>query len=307
MNNDRSTLFLMILGIFFWGSNFNAASALAEAVTPLTAGAERFAIATLVLLLMRLWQRQPESVLSPRTKLQLFALGVLGVFGFNFAFFSGLRTTSALNGALIMATSPLVTTLLSALFIGSLISRQHWVGALMSFAGVALVVIGNGEHELQMATGDLYMLSACLCWSLYTVLCKKYVSAVPPLQLSRWSILAGAVSLLAAALWVEKPLTVLPQLGAEQHLVLLYMGLCGSALAYIFWLKGVQTWGPARAILYYNLVPVFTLLVAMAMGDYPKPVQLLGMGLVMFGVMTGNGVGLTRLLPKRMAARWASN
>lgn len=306
MNKDRSNLLLMLLAMFFWGSNFNAASALAGIVPPLTAGAERFVIAALVFLLLRLWQGQPESELSSKSKLQLAALGVLGVFGFNFAFFSGLQTTSALNGALIMATSPLVTTLLAALFIGSKISLQHWIGTLLGFAGVTLVITGNEEHEFQVAIGDLYMMVACLCWSLYSVFCKKYASAVPPLQLSRWSIMAGAVSLLGAALWIEQPLMVLPQVGVKSHLILLYMSLLGSVLAYIFWLRGVQAWGPAKAALYFNLVPVFTLLVAVVVGDYPRPVQLVGMVLVIVGVMLGNGVNSSRLLPKRGKAKYLS-
>ncbi len=295
---DQSVLFLMFLAMFFWGSNFNAASALAGSVPPLTAGAERFAIAALVFLLMRLWRR-PESVLSGKAKLQLVGLGILGVFGFNFAFFYGLQTTSALNGALIMATSPLVTTLLAAVLIGGVVGLQHWFGAVLGFCGVALVIFGGGGHQLHLAIGDLYMIGACLCWSLYTVCCKKYAGNVPALQLSRWSIGAGAVSLLIAALWMEQPLTFLPHLDIQFHLILLYMGLFGSVLAYIFWLQGVQTLGPGRAALFFNLVPVFTLLVGIGLGDLPRPAQLVGMVLVMLGVLIGNGVILPRLFAKR--------
>lgn len=294
MSKDSSTLFLILLAMFFWGSNFNAASALAGHVEPVTAGAERFVIAAVVFALLRLVQGRPESPLSAGMMWRLSGLGILGVFGFNYAFFTGLQTTSAINGALIMAFSPLLTILLSALFIGSVITRQHWAGALLGFAGVALVVSGNGQR-LQLATGDLYMMAACFCWSLYNVFCKKYASDVPPLQLSRWSIGAGALCLLAVALFTEQPQTVLPRLAIGLHLILLYMGLFGSVMAYIFWIRGVQAYGPAKAAMFFNLVPVFTLLVGIALGDYPRPAQLLGMALVIIGVLTGNGVLRLRL------------
>lgn len=294
VSKERSTLFLILLAMFFWGSNFNAATALAGHVEPITAGAERFVIAIVVFALLRLAQGRAESPLSWGMMLRLSGLGILGVFCFNFAFFTGLQTTSAINGALIMAFSPLLTILLSALFIGGVIQRQHWAGALLGFAGVALVVTGH-EHALSLATGDLYLMFACFCWSLYNVFCKKYASNVPPLQLSRWSIGAGAAGLVAAALWQEQPVTTLPRLDMGLHLILLYMGLFGSVLAYIFWIRGVQAYGPAKAAMFFNLVPVFTLLVGIALGDYPRPVQLLGMALVIIGVLMGNGVLRLRL------------
>ncbi|MCP5162209.1 MAG: DMT family transporter [Hahellaceae bacterium] len=287
---ERSIFGLLIVAMFFWGSNFNAASALAGIVPPLTAGAERFLIAALIFLILRLYHGRAESRLEGWMPMKLVALGILGVFGFNFAFFTGLQSTSALNGALIMATSPLVTTLLASVVLGGRLGIQHWLGACLGFMGVALVITGKSDTRLQFAEGDLYMIVACLCWSLYSVLCKRYAPTVPPLQLSRWNICAGAISLSLAAVLFEHPETLIPQLVPQTHLILLYMGACGSVLAYIFWLKGIQALGPGRAALFFNLVPVFTLLVGMVLGEPPQPLQLIGMVGVITGVMLGNGV-----------------
>jgi drug/metabolite transporter (DMT)-like permease len=72
-------------------------------------------------------------------------------------------------------------------------------------------------------------------------------------------------------------------------LILLYMGLCGTVLAYLFWLRGIEALGPQRAVLAFNLVPVFTLLINLAFGQQPAVEQFVGMALVIGGVVIGSG------------------
>jgi drug/metabolite transporter (DMT)-like permease len=67
------------------------------------------------------------------------------------------------------------------------------------------------------------------------------------------------------------------------------MGVCGSVLAYIYWLKGVYFLGPEKSAIAFNLVPVFTLLVSLAFGSIPNIVQVLGMLLVLVGVLISSG------------------
>jgi drug/metabolite transporter (DMT)-like permease len=290
MKKTLPSLWLMVVAAtFFWGSNFNAARELADKLPPLTAASERFGIAVMVLLLMRLIRNRAESMLSARDMFALCALGMIGVFGFNFAFFAALHTTSALNGALIMALSPLTTALLATQLLGARLRAIQMLGIAIAFSGVALVITGGHLALLHVAIGDLWMLGACLSWSLYNVLVRKYIQHVPPLQQARWTIAAGAFALIALAFVREQPATLVTQQLPTTHLILLYMALCGTVLAYIFWLRGVQALGPQRASIAFNLVPVFTLLVNLALGQPPKLAQFFGMALVFSGVIISSG------------------
>ena len=289
MKSETATVWLLlVVCTFFWGSNFNAAHFIADEVEPLTAAAERFGLAMLVLLAMRFWRGRGESRLTPRTILVLVLLGWVGVFGFNYAFFYALHSTSALNGALIMALSPMVTALLSALVLGTALSVQQVAGILVAFGGVVLVITGGEFSHLQMADGDRWMLLGCFLWSAYSVLMKWGAASVPSMQQARWTISSGALLLVAMALWRENPLHDLGQQTPGASLVLLYMSLCGTVLAYIFWLKGVDVLGPQRAALGFNLVPVFALLVNLVLGIWPLWTQWLGLVLVCAGVLVGS-------------------
>lgn len=281
---------MVVAATFFWGSNFNAARALAEHHLPaLTAAGARFAIAVAILLLMRALRGKPESLLRPRDMLALVILGLIGVFSFNYAFFTALHTTSALNAALIMALSPLTTTLLSAWLLKTTIQRNQIAGIAIAFIGVALVITGGHLAVLHVAIGDLWMLYACLAWSVYTVLVKKYAATVPPLQQARWTIAVGALALIVLALGHESPLPLLAQQPPSVFLIMAYMAVCGTVLAYLFWLQGIQALGPQRAAITFNLVPVSALLVNLALGTLPSAEQCLGLLLVFAGVVVASG------------------
>ncbi|AHK17776.1 DMT family transporter [Thalassolituus oleivorans] len=298
MSSNAHLWLLIVLSTLFWGSNFNAAHEVANIVPPLTAAAERFATALLLFWGFRWWTGKAESQLQWRDALTLVPLGLLGVFGFNYAFFIALHTTSPLNAALIMALAPLISVLLSVFLLGSKINRQQALGIVIAFIGVSLVITGGNFAQLQIAVGDLWMLGACFVWSLYSVGSKRYAPHIPSMQFARWTVSIGAVALITLALIVEQPLHTIPQLSLKSHAVLLYMSIFGSVLAYIFWLKGVQEIGPDKSAIAFNFVPVFTLLVSLILGVYPDGIQISGLVLVLAGVLAFNGV-LAKIVTRR--------
>jgi drug/metabolite transporter (DMT)-like permease len=287
--NMTHTWLMVIAATFFWGSNFNAAHAIAGQLPPLTAAAERFGMAVLVLAVMRLWRGKPEAALSGKDMVALCVLGLIGVFGFNTAFFTALRTTSALNAALIMALSPLLTNLLSVWLLRARISGIQLLGIGIAFSGVALVITGSKLTILHVAVGDLWMLGACLAWSFYSVLVRKHAAHIPSAQQARWTVTAGAIALIIFALLHDRPLPLIAQQSTSTLLILVYMATCGTVLAYLFWLRGIQELGPQRAVMAFNLVPVFTLLINLALGQLPQLLQFVGMALVFAGVLISSG------------------
>jgi len=280
---------MVTLAAVFWGANFNLSKPVIAELHPLTAAAGRFLIAALLMLLLALVRRQRLPLL--RHGLAYGGLGLVGIGGFNLLFFFGMQTTSAVNGALIMASNPLVTALLAAVLLGERLSRRQWLAFPLAMAGVAFVVLGGGGR-LHLALGDLLMLGANLAWALYNVLAKRWMPRdVPGLANTTGVMVAGAAVLtLAAALLGES--VVLPSRHAGE--ALLTMAVAGSVLAYLFWNAGLAQLGAGRTAVFLNLVPVSAMVIAALGGTPPSLVQLLG-GAVVLG-----GVSLA-LLPVRQA------
>lgn len=281
----KSVYPLVTLSALFWGANFILAGFVLTDMSPLWAAAMRFLLAAALLSVIAVWYGENLAALARKHGGAYSLLGLVGVAGFNLLFFQAMQKTSADNGALIMATNPLFTTLLAFAFLGERPGLRHMVALPVALAGVA-VVIGQGDPHrllaLHVASGDLLMLGANLAWALYNVLGRRYMPKTSPLGGTALIMLAGAVALLALALTGSSPAT-LP--GAKAGLALALMAIAGTVMAYLFWGQGILHLGAGKTSLFLNLVPVFTMLMAATLGTPPTVAQLSGGALVLGSVL----------------------
>jgi len=287
----------LVLTAFFWGSAFNVGAHVIAGMSPISAGIERFLIASVALLALLACTGRLDWRLARRHLPALVAVGVLGVAGFNLAMFFGLRSTTPFNAALLMATTPLWTLLLSALIEREPIDRWRAAGLLSGLAGVALVVSGGHPArlaELHLARGDAIVIGGALSWALATVISRRYLHALEAQQTTTWSIVLGTLVLLVLGAWNEHPLQAMAQAPASVHWGIAYLALCSSVLGYLFWFAAAKRLGAARTASFFNLVPVFTLLVSMAGGQVPQAAQLVGVAAVIGGVVLASRGGAAR-------------
>lgn len=76
--------------------------------------------------------------------LGVFAFGTIGLFGYHALYFSALRLAPAAETGLIAYLWPLLIVLFSGLLPGEVLKRAHVIGALIAFAGAALIIQGGG-------------------------------------------------------------------------------------------------------------------------------------------------------------------
>ena len=271
----------------FWGLSFHVGKLILGSMGPLTAVALRFVIASLALLPVTLLrQRHFWAQLRAHAPAFLF-LGIVGVSGFNVLLFFGLQFTSPVNGAMIMSTNPLLVLVMARLLLGERMGLEQQVGGILCLLGV-LTVITGGElqalTELRANPGDVLILAANGCWALYTVLVRRWLTAVPPLLITTATVLVSALFVGLVALW-EVPRVSLAALPAAAWGGLTFLGIAGSALAYLFWNLGIQVLGAPRTSIFFNLVPLFTTLCSMLLGESLRPSQLVGGAVAIVGVL----------------------
>ena len=68
-------------------------------------------------------------------------------------------------------------------------------------------------------------------------------------------------------------------------LLLVRIGIFGTVGGYLLWIFGVKQLGAANASLFFNFVPVFAVLIAIAFGQNVSPLQLLGISIVIAGLL----------------------
>ncbi|UFS71458.1 DMT family transporter [Geomonas sp. RF6] len=283
---------------FFWGGTFVSARYAVSEAPPFFAASCRFLIASVVLALLTALQshRQGHSFPVPASLRQaagLFSLGLTGVFLYNAIFFTGLKLTTATSGALIVAINPLLTAVLSALWLREKVNSVQVAGITLSLAGV-FVVVAKGSLQvissLSFNKGDVIMLGAPLCWALYSILGKKILASFTPLAATAYASAFGTLLLIPAAL-LEHAAAGAPVPGFSflGWLAIVQLALLGTVVGFVWWYQGVQRIGTARAAAFVNLVPVFgALLASVFLKEKLIPAQLLGGAMVIMGVYWGS-------------------
>ena len=273
-----NTYLMATMAAVFWGANFNLAKPVVAEMGPYVAGASRYILAAAIMLLITQMRKETVPLRYFRTYL---TLGVVGVFGFNLFFFLGMETTSAINGALIMALNPLLTAILAYLILNEIPSKRQLIAFPIGVAGVAIVVLGAGAH-LKISTGDLYIFVANLSWALYNVLVRKMM----PKNVSGIANTAGIMTVGAMALSLAAILHgdsfVLPTASTGASLIMMTVG--GGVLAYLFWNASIAKLWLSKAAIFMNLVPVTSMVIATIESIPPNHAQILGAILVISAV-----------------------
>jgi drug/metabolite transporter (DMT)-like permease len=293
------TVLLLLISVFCWGSVFPLSKVVLEHMSQNSLVVWRFSIAACCLLLYLLVKADPWPKLSLPRYIGLIVISLLGVGGFNLLLFTGIKQTTATNGALVMALSPLVTLLMVSAWSRKWLSKVQVLSLLIGLAGVLLVITKGCWQALvqfDFNQGDITVITAMLLWSAYTTASQKMSLWLPVLPFTLLSMLSGDAFILTAnALQGEvHPVTELLHLSLNELLAMVYIGVFGTVVGYLFFLNGVQKLGSASAALFFNLIPVFAALTAVMMGQQVTLIQLTGMLIVILGLILPQLLKLVR-------------
>ena len=281
-----STYLQLVLTSFFWAATFHFGKYAVALMPPLAVGIWRFLLGGLALVPIVLLREPLHFGNLRRNLLPLLAMGVIGIGGFNLGMFYGLKRTSALNAALIMAFMPAMIVALAAWLQRERIGWVRGIGMGLGLAGVIVVVSGGSWRTLvglSFSRGDLLLLAASACWALYSVIPGRFVRGLGPLQIAGSTIVIGTLAMLGFALLALPAALVWPPLPAWPALA--FMGVCATAVAYLWWTRGVGRVGAQRAALFMNLTPVLTALIGTALGEPTSGAQVAGAVLVIAGLL----------------------
>jgi drug/metabolite transporter (DMT)-like permease len=140
--------------------------------------------------------------------------------------------------------------------------------------------IGNLAHQ-GLNLGDAMLLLAALAFAVYSILLRKWQLRLPPLQLLYLQAVAATIMLLPMFL-------LTPRVGLNMHNIalVLYAGIPTSMLAPLLWMQSIARLGPERTTLFFNLLPIVTVLAAaLILGEQLASFHLLGGGLTLVGVI----------------------
>jgi len=286
---NRPYLLLSITALC-WAGNAIVGRLAAGHIAPATLSFLRWSLAFLTILpfagkhLRRDWR-------AIRGRLgTMVVLSVTGIGAFNTLQYWALEYTEALNTLLLQSAAPLFVAGWSLILLGVRLTLAQAAGIAVSLTGV-LVILLHGDltalSAIAFNKGDIIFSVALAIFGFYSVLSLTR-PPIHALSFAAFTFGCGAACLIP--LWIWELFTRPPmQLDRGNLLILFYVAIFPSTLAYLCFNRGVQLIGANRAAPFFHVVPVFGAAMAIAfLGERPQIFHIVGFALVLTGVFAAS-------------------
>lgn len=286
---ELKTYVMIAVALLFWAAAFPGIRAGLESYGPGEVALLRFGTASLVL---GAWALVTRMRLPDRRDLPVIALaGFVGISVYHVALNFGEQTVPSAAAALIISSSPVFTALLSARFLGERLTWWGWGGVLASFAGVAVISLGQGEG-VAFDPNAMLILVAAVATSLYMTVSKRPLRHYSGFEFTTYAIWAGTVPLLYFAPGLAAQF---PAASASSTLAVVFLGVFPGALSYMLWNLALAKMPASRLAVFLNFQPVNAAIIAwLWLGEVPSLLTFVGGAVAIAGVALVQSKGQRR-------------
>lgn len=287
---DARTIMAIAIAILLWSSAFAGIRAVLNDFSPGSIALLRFIIASIVMLLIVFLKKM--SLPASKDVPFFIMLGFIGITVYHVAQNYGQITVTAGSASLIVASVPIFTALLAKVFLKEGLSGKGWMGIFISFFGIAIISLGEGEGYA-LDIGALLLTLSAICVSFFFVFQKYLHNKYSPLQITAYSIWAGTILLLV----------FLPELLGEiagatkgNIFTLIYMGIFPGAVAYLVWNYALSRAPASILTSALNISPIPTIIIAWIwLEEIPTMLAIIGGVVAIIGVLVVNRYGMKSL------------
>ena len=272
----------MLFGtVLLWALNITVTKYMFEhGWRPLAYGTIRYFFAISLFWAFTYWRERSFRI--ARADVKLVVLAALMIFLNQLCFVYGVKLAHASTVALLLGTTPIFIGVISLALGLEHLPRGFWIGALITFAGVALIAVANGTVGSSLK-GTLIAIATALTWAFYTVTIAPLMRRYSPFRISALVLAIG---------WVPLALVSIPQLGEQTFsfgwkvwLGFAYAVIGPLFLTNILWFTAIDRVGASRASLFANLQPFFAVFFALILlSESLDALELAGGALIFAGI-----------------------
>jgi drug/metabolite transporter (DMT)-like permease len=255
---------LLILAAAFWGGNYIVGHIMIGELSPIILSELRWFLTALLLICLYYKPLRKDWSKIKQSFWVIFFLALCGQVLFPLNLYISLQYTTPLNAAIYLSTTPILVLGISKVFFNDSISRANIIGVVLSLIGVVYLILqGNVEDIRNLAhlnQGDLWAIGSAASWGLYCAFLRKKDKNISGTVFVTISSIIGAIVLIPLTLYLfftEKNSFGAITWNLSLFMGLLYLVICPSWLAYLFWSKGIAQVGAVKGEIYTHLVPFF--------------------------------------------------
>jgi drug/metabolite transporter (DMT)-like permease len=194
---------------------------------------------------------------------RLALCGLLGVAINQMLFIKGLTMTTAIHASILMLCSPILITILALWILKERITAWKIAGLSLGIFGSVLLIAGKQStaQPVDYLTGDIFIVLNGISYAIYFILVKPLMGKYTPLQVVRWAFTFGFVMMLPVG-WSQFAETRWQAFDINSIIVLLFVVIAGTFLAYVFNAYGIRVLGPGVTSAYIYIQLVFAVSIA---------------------------------------------
>ncbi|NLB51808.1 MAG: DMT family transporter [Syntrophomonadaceae bacterium] len=281
----KRSFILMLIVPFLWALNFVFGKVLVDLLPPFTIAGGRFTVAGIIFGLWILLRKKRLPQTDFKFILNLFLIGLTSVVTYNGVLYMGLKHTTVVNGTIVNSFNPIAIMFLAFLILKEKVTWKQILGAVISIFGVAVIVSGGSLSALtKFNIGDIIIFLNTFVWALFSVLGKKAMKVMSPLETIAFTTCMG-LPLLWLVCGVELHYSPVESLSLSTVLLVIFLGVFASVLAFVWWYQGIRDFGASGAAAFYNLIPLYSLILsAVFLGEDIHMYHILGCLLILGGV-----------------------
>jgi drug/metabolite transporter (DMT)-like permease len=276
---------MLVLAMVFWGLSFVWFKQANSNFGPITIIFFRLSLSIPVIFVF--WLFFGKNKLPEKKDIKFFfLLAFFEPFLYFLAESYGLLYISSTLASVIVSTIPLLTPFLAYYFYREQLDKKNYLGILVSFSGVVLLVFIDNNAGHASWKGVVLMVLAVLSAQGYTLVLRRLAEKYNALLIVCLQNLIGALLFFPLFILLDFDSFYFSKLTLKDLLPVFYLSVFASGLAFIFFAVGVKNIGLSRAIAFTNFVPVVTFLSAVLMLDenisFPK---IIGIALTISGLV----------------------
>ena len=269
--------------IIFWSAAYVFTRLALKYFSPFSIGFYRYIIASVLLLFISLIIKIK---IPDKNDIKWFILaGFFGFFFYMITFNIGLITVSVSTSSLIIATTPVITTLLARILYKEKLGIIQYIAIIIQFTGVGVLTLMNGVFSIN--TGLIWLLLASICVSIYNLLIRKLTKKYSAVHTSIISIWFGTIMLL---IFLPNAVTEIKTAPILAIVFLIILGIFPSAISYISWSCAFSKSKNASSVTNYMFLTPFltTLFGVLIAKEIPDSATIIGGIIIMMGMFIYN-------------------
>ena len=245
--------------VMVWGSNFVFGKMLVQDFSPALLTMLRLLFIVLFLIGLSSYKKHFKRV-NISDLLAVFFLGVIGVFINQLSFFVGLQTADPTTSALILATTPILTSVLAAIFLKEKLTIRMLMGSIVAIIGIYFVVAKGNLSTLHVDKGLLWIVITMITFAIMIIMTRLLSHRMDPFTITLYSNVVGLIVSIPFAFLLDTPLQISSKMSDWSFLI--GTAVIVHGIATLIWNNNIRYVDASKASILSNLEPF----VAMIMG-----------------------------------------